>query len=168
MSGLVQFDMAQLATALAALHEKQATNGLGLVDDDWAAVEVWLDSVAANGSNGSTQTVDTYRFHIAKLRWFCENEIGLSPSRWSVQEVNAFQKFLANLPEHAICAMIESAPGKWRNAGRGRAATRRFERRPRPAAALRASRAARCAVMFIRKILRSTGWADRNYLNGPS
>ena len=158
MSELVQFDMAQLAAALAALHEKQAANGLGLVDDDWAAVEVWLDSVAANGSNGSTQTVDTYRFHIAKLRWFCENEIGLSPSRWSVQEVNAFQKFLAKLPEHAICAVIEGAQGKWRKAVRGEGGYTPFRKAP---SASSSTDILRC-VHGMFKVFHGTGYIRMN------
>lgn len=158
MNDLVQVDMAQVAAALAALYERQSANGLGLVDDDWAAVEVWLDSVAANSRNGSTQTVDTYRFHIAKLRWFCENEIGLSPSRWSVQEVNAFQQFLAKLPDHALCALVEGEKNKWRRAVRGEGGYTPFRKQP---SASSGADILRCThAMF--KVFHGTGYIRMN------
>jgi len=71
---------------------------LGAVVDDWHAIEVWLATVASNSRNGKTSTVATYRFHLAKLRWFCENVLGRPPSTWSMQDVEAFRKFLADVP----------------------------------------------------------------------
>jgi integrase/recombinase XerC len=75
---------------------------LGNVADDWQAIEVWLKTVKSNSRNRSTSTVDTYRFHLAKLRWFCERVIGRTPSAWSMQDVEAFRDFLADLPEFAL------------------------------------------------------------------
>jgi len=76
---------------------------LGNVADDWQAIEVWLKTVQSNSRNRSTATVDTYRFHLAKLRWFCERVIGRTPSAWSMQDVEAFRAFLADLPDFALC-----------------------------------------------------------------
>jgi integrase/recombinase XerC len=84
-----------LNTSLPAPHS------LGHVADDWAAIAVWLKAVERNSRNGSKATVNTYRFHLAKLRWFCENVAGRTPSSWSMQDVEAFRDFLANLPEFA-------------------------------------------------------------------
>ncbi len=75
---------------------------LGDVTDDWQAVEVWLDTLRAN--NRSPDTVKTYRFHLAKLRWYCEHVGRMTPSRWTAKEVNHFFKFLARLPIDALCA----------------------------------------------------------------
>lgn len=49
----------------------------------------------------------TYRYHIAKLRWFCEHVHGVPPSRWSVQDVEAFYGFLTEVPDWALCARDE-------------------------------------------------------------
>jgi len=71
---------------------------LGEVADDWHAIEVWLAAVASNSRNGKTSTLETYRYHLAKLRWFCENVLGRSPSQWSMQDVDAFRTFLTHVP----------------------------------------------------------------------
>jgi integrase/recombinase XerC len=71
---------------------------LGAVADDWHAIEVWLATVASNSRNGKTSTVATYRFHLAKLRWFCEKVLGRPPSTWSMQDVEAFREFLKEVP----------------------------------------------------------------------
>ncbi|RYE68630.1 MAG: hypothetical protein EOO79_03170 [Oxalobacteraceae bacterium] len=76
---------------------------LGNVADDWQAIEVWLRTVKSNSRNRSTATVDTYRFHLAKLRWFCERVLGRTPSVWSMQDVETFRDFLADLPDFALC-----------------------------------------------------------------
>ena len=91
----------------ASLNGPQPGHGLGPVEDDWAAIEVWLRSVARNGKNknGSHQTVDTYRYHLAKLRWYCETEIGRTPSYWSAQDAEKFADYLADLPDSAKCAL---------------------------------------------------------------
>lgn len=81
---------------------------LGPVRDDWEAAEVWLESVARNAEKkkkGSRATVDTYRHHLNKLRWFCENIAMVTPSRWSMFEVNAYVDFLAKLPAAALPAI---------------------------------------------------------------
>ncbi|MYN47635.1 tyrosine-type recombinase/integrase [Pseudoduganella sp. FT93W] len=82
-------------------------HGLGPVADDWEAAEVWLRAIASRGRRNSPETVATYRYHIAKLRWFCENVHGVPPSRWTVQDVEAFYGFLADLPDSALCAQDE-------------------------------------------------------------
>lgn len=78
-------------------------NALGSVADDWHAVEIWLQAIANRPRRNSPHTVSTYRQHLAKLRWYCENVILKMPSRWSVQDVDAFYAFLKNVPEHALC-----------------------------------------------------------------
>lgn len=78
-------------------------HGLGPVADDWAAAQVWLDAIASRGRRNSPATVATYEFHLAKLRWFCERVHGVTPSRWTAQDVEAFYRFLAALPVHAVC-----------------------------------------------------------------
>ncbi|WP_305825530.1 tyrosine-type recombinase/integrase [Massilia brevitalea] len=77
---------------------------LGPVEDDWDAAEVWLRSVARKSQSRSNATVTTYRFHLAKLRWYCENVRRITPSRWSLQDVEAFKDFLTDLPADALCA----------------------------------------------------------------
>lgn len=84
-----------------------AAHGLGPVADDWEAAEVWLRAIASRGRRNSPETVATYRYHIAKLRWFCEHVHGVPPSRWSVQDVEAFYEFLIEVPDWALCARDE-------------------------------------------------------------
>lgn len=79
-------------------------HGLGPVADDWEAAQVWLRAIAGRGRRNSPATVATYGYHLAKLRWFCDNVHGVPPSRWSVQDVDAFYAFLADLPVDALCA----------------------------------------------------------------
>jgi site-specific recombinase XerD len=76
---------------------------LGPVESDWDAAEVWLRSVARKSRSVTGVTVATYRFHLAKLRWYCENIRRVTPSRWSLQDVGAFKDFLADLPVEALC-----------------------------------------------------------------
>ena len=71
---------------------------LGEVADDWHAIEVWLSAVGSNSRNGKTSTLETYRYHLAKLRWYCENVLGRSPSQWSMQDVDTFRTFLTHVP----------------------------------------------------------------------
>lgn len=98
---------------LVAERATLAPHSLGPVADDWAAIDVWLGTVAANNRNGSGQTVATYRFHLAKLRWYCDNVCLLPPSHWSMQDVTAFKAFLAEVPGSAISArdVLEAADG---------------------------------------------------------
>jgi integrase/recombinase XerC len=79
-----------------------APHSLGHVADDWAAIDVWLKAVEGNSRNRSKATVNTYRFHLAKLRWFCENVVSRNPSAWSLQDVASFRDFLAELPDVAL------------------------------------------------------------------
>lgn len=82
----------------------QPGHSLGPVADDWAAIEVWLAAVAENSSSRTGETIATYRFHLAKLRWYCESQVDRPPSRWNAQDALAFKAFLAKLPLEAICA----------------------------------------------------------------
>ena len=77
-------------------------HGMGPVADDWEAAEAWLRSVRRKSRTGSSATVDTYRHHLNKLRWFCENIVLVTPSRWSMREVDAYVGFLAVLPDAAL------------------------------------------------------------------
>lgn len=81
-----------------ALNGPQPGHNLGPVADDWAAIEVWLATVCEDGESRSDETLKTYRFHLAKVRWYCERELGRPPSTWNLQDVIAFRKYLADLP----------------------------------------------------------------------
>lgn len=87
------------------LSRPEPGHALGPVADDWEAAAVWLAAVARKSNNGSTATRDTYGYHLAKLRWYCENVARVSPSRWSMQDVEYFYRFLDDLPEDVLCAM---------------------------------------------------------------
>lgn len=102
---------AQLANNLM-IPKPQPDHGLGAVKDDWDAAEVWLRSVARKSKSGSIETVATYRFHLAKLRWYCENVRRVTPSRWTVQDVEHFKGFLAELPLEAVCARVDTGKRK--------------------------------------------------------
>lgn len=88
----------------AAALALPVSHGLGPVADDWEAAQVWLRAIASRGRRNSPETVATYGYHLAKLRWFCEHVHGVPPSRWTVQDVDAFYAFLADLPADALCA----------------------------------------------------------------
>ena len=102
---------AQLASDLT-IPAPQPDHGLGPVADDWEAAEVWLRSVARKSKSGSVETLATYRFHLAKLRWYCENVRRVTPSRWTVQDVEHFKGFLAQLPLEAMCARVDTSTRK--------------------------------------------------------
>jgi integrase len=87
-----------------ALSVARPAHGLGPVNNDWEAAEIWLQAIASRPKKGSPETVATYRYHIAKLRWYCENVGHNVPSQWTMPDVTAFFEFLSNLPEWAICA----------------------------------------------------------------
>ena len=89
-----------LAPSMIALPEP--FHALGHVNDDWEAAEVIIKAVKARSKNGSTSTEETYRYHLAKLRWYCENVGGVTPSRWTMQDVEHFADFLAEVPWGAI------------------------------------------------------------------
>lgn len=98
---------------------------LGAVTDDWHAAEIWLANVRekakakkkglarkaeADPTEFVSETEVTYRFHLAKLRWYCENVSRITPSRWSAMEVQHFSEFLENLPPDAYC--LRSDPSR--------------------------------------------------------
>lgn len=103
----------------------QPGHALASVADDWEAAEVWLAAVARKSNNGSTATRDTYGYHRAKLRWYCENVARVTPSRWNMQDVEDFYKFLEDVPEDGLCAM-----GDGRCALPGEAGYTPFRKRP--------------------------------------
>jgi integrase/recombinase XerC len=82
----------------------QPGHSLGPVADDWAAIEVWLAAVADNSASRTGETLKTYRYHLAKLRWYCDTQLSRPPSMWSAQDVKAFKTFLADLPQAAVTA----------------------------------------------------------------
>lgn len=88
----------------------QPVHSLGPVADDWDAINVWLAAVADNSRSGSNETLKTYRYHLAKLRWYCERELGRPPSTWTLQDVKAFRNYLAQLPASSL-RTINIAPG---------------------------------------------------------
>lgn len=105
MNQLTAADAADLSVEHPLLRSApQLGHGLGAVASDWDAAEVWLQAIT--GKNRSPETLATYRFHLAKLRWYCENAGRVTPSRWSVQDVTAFRGFLEQLPVEALCAKI--------------------------------------------------------------
>lgn len=88
----------------------QPVHSLGPVADDWDAINVWLAAVADNSKSSSNETLKTYRYHLAKLRWYCERELGRPPSTWTLQDVKAFRNYLAQLPASSLRA-VNIAPG---------------------------------------------------------
>lgn len=107
------------------LSRPEAGHALGPVADDWEAAEVWLAAVSRKSSNGSTATRSTYGFHLAKLRWYCENVGRVTPSRWNMQDVEDFYKFLEDVPDYCLCAM-----GDGRYAVAGEPGYTPFRKRP--------------------------------------
>ncbi len=89
-----------LSSSASAPNHQHA---LGPVADDWEAAEAWLRAIGNRSRRNSPQTVSTYRQHLAKLRWYCENVSLKSPSVWSVADVDAFIDFLKLLPVEALC-----------------------------------------------------------------
>lgn len=75
---------------------------LGRVANDWEAAEVWLSTVRMKSKNGADETEKTYRHHLDKLRWYCENVAFVTPSKWSIQEIENFVNFLKDLPDYAL------------------------------------------------------------------
>ena len=107
------------------LSRPEAGHALGPVANDWEAAEVWLAAVARKSGNGSTATRDTYGYHLAKLRWYCENVGRVTPSRWNMQDVEDFYRFLQDVPDDSLCAMSDG-----RYALPGEAGYTPFRKRP--------------------------------------
>lgn len=141
-----------LPTLLPTAVAPPSPHGLGPVADDWEAAEVWLRAIAGRGRRNSPETVATYRYHLAKLRWYCETVTRSTPSRWSVQDVDAFNTFLKELPLQAICARAEAGAGF---ASVGEAGYTPF--RKRPSASSRAD-IQRCVHAMLR------AWRELGYI----
>ena len=107
MTGLTPYAHGAGQLAVAA---PQPVHSLGPVANDWEAINVWLAAVADNSRSGSNETLKTYRYHLAKLRWYCERELGRPPSTWTLQDVKAFRNYLAQLPASSL-RTINIAPG---------------------------------------------------------
>ena len=107
MTGLTPYSHGAGQMTVAA---PQPVHSLGPVADDWEAINVWLAAVADNSRSGSGETLKTYRYHLAKLRWYCERELGRPPSTWTLQDVKAFRNYLAQLPASSL-RTINIAPG---------------------------------------------------------
>lgn len=73
----------------------------------WKAVDVWLEAVRHNGGDYSEETANTYRYHVAKLRWYCERT-GTPLIQWTQADANAFVSFLRDLPADCLCRQIET------------------------------------------------------------
>jgi integrase/recombinase XerC len=78
----------------------------------WSEISAWLEMVSFNGGDFSDETASTYRYHVAKLRWFCEREICVTLTAWGQEHVNAFIGFLRAVPEHALCAKVDTGRSK--------------------------------------------------------
>lgn len=79
----------------------------------WAAVGDWLEEVRHNGGDHSQETANTYSFHVAKLRWYCE-QFDKPLTQWTKADANSFVAFLRDLPIDCLCKMIDtgrSRPG---------------------------------------------------------
>jgi site-specific recombinase XerD len=87
-----------------------------VVAASWRAVEVWLEGVRHNGGDYSEETANTYSYHVAKLRWYCDR-IGVPPVDWTQAHANAFIAFLRDLPADCLCRRIET--GRTRRAADG-------------------------------------------------
>ena len=107
MTGLTPYSHGAGQMTVAA---PQPVHSLGPVADDWEAINVWLAAVADNSRSGSNETLKTYRYHLAKLRWYCERELGRPPSTWTLQDVKTFRNYLAQLPASSL-RTINILPG---------------------------------------------------------
>lgn len=87
-----------------------------VVAASWRAVDVWLEGVRHNGGDYSEETANTYSYHVAKLRWYCDR-IGVSPMDWTQAHANAFIAFLRDLPADCLCRKIDT--GRTRRAADG-------------------------------------------------
>lgn len=89
-----------------------ACHMLGQAGNDWDAAEIWFQHLREKRQakiwdklgGVESSTIDTYRFHLAKLRWYCENVGHVLPSRWGPNDVLGFIAFLEKLPKNAYCA----------------------------------------------------------------
>jgi len=92
----------------AAPSSSNAVRGSTDAGDEWALAAIWLDTVRLNGGDFSEETANTYTHHLAKLRWYCERVIDLSPARWTEREANGFANFLRELPIEALCVQVDT------------------------------------------------------------
>ncbi|MFC5550289.1 tyrosine-type recombinase/integrase [Massilia aerilata] len=73
----------------------------------WQAVDVWLEGVRHNGGDHSHATANTYSYHVAKLRWYCER-IGVPPVQWTQAHANGFVAFLRDVPADCLCQKVDT------------------------------------------------------------
>lgn len=73
----------------------------------WKAVDDWLETVRHNGGDHSEETANTYRYHVAKLRWYCERT-DTALIQWTQADANAFIAFLRDLPADCLCRRIDT------------------------------------------------------------
>jgi integrase/recombinase XerC len=96
----------------AARMPNAITHILGDVADDWHAAAIWIAEVEAASKSRKNLTTATYRQHLAKLRWYCENVGRTMPSTWTLQDVHRFRRFLGDdFPADAVCARRAAAAG---------------------------------------------------------
>jgi len=96
------------------VSKPEPDHALGPVTDDWQAAEVVLRTVREKSKSTTGLTEATYRGHLAKLRWYCENVARVTPSRWSAQDVARFSDFLENLPANALaCTGTKKGHRHW-------------------------------------------------------
>lgn len=82
----------------------QPGHNLGNVADDWDAAEFWLAGLRIKRKGKASQTDATYRYHLAKIRWYCENVSKITLSRWSNQDAIRFLEFLRQVPADCLAA----------------------------------------------------------------
>jgi site-specific recombinase XerD len=70
--------------------------------DDWLAIDAWLTQIAHVNPRGGRETVQAYRMHLSKVRWYCDQELRKLPSEWTHDDVLAFESFLTHLPSTAL------------------------------------------------------------------
>jgi integrase/recombinase XerC len=73
----------------------------------WQAVDVWLEGVRHNGGDNSEATANTYSYHVAKLRWYCEH-IRVPPMQWTQAHANSFVSFLRDPPADCLCRKVDT------------------------------------------------------------
>ncbi|OEZ63904.1 MULTISPECIES: hypothetical protein [unclassified Duganella] len=99
---------------------------------DWAAIATWMSEVAASSPRRSNLTTEAYGYHLAKLRWYCENVTGNVPSKWTAADVKAFENFLADLQPTVLSGrsghdgLLEQTPFKKRLSATSQSEIMRF------------------------------------------
>lgn len=84
------------------ISRPEQNHQLGIVETDWQAAEIWLAGIRAKRRSPSKQTDLTYRQHLAKVRFYCEQVSGITLSRWTKSDAINFVNFLAEIPEQYL------------------------------------------------------------------